>query len=233
MPHLFFKFCKVPAFATALALLGNCASYAATYSYTGQPFTTFNTFTAPCAASPCANFAAGNRVQGSFTTAAPLAANLANQNILAQVTGFTFSDGLRSYSSSDTSVTLMNATITTDASGKPVSMSFIPIRWRTAAPHAVNDRVDYLIVMPTFSTAEHNAQCVTLSPPAGCSGLAGDASTSRATENAVTRPVIGLLTPSTAASVPGLGGAALLALITLINAAALMIVMRRNAALKT
>ena len=214
----------------ALLLLGAAAAQAATYSFTGPAFTTFTSFTAPCAAAPCANFTAAMRVQGTFTTAAPLAANLTNQSILALVTGFSFSDGLTTYAHTDPLVTLMNAAITTDGAGNPVSMTFIPIRWRAAAPHAVNDRVDTLFVTPASSFAQANAQCAALSPPSGCAGLAADASTSRGEESAAVRPAVSLLAPAAAgvAAVPTLGGISLLILAVLVSAAALVMARRRN-----
>lgn len=214
----------------ALLLLGASAAHAATYSYTGPAFTTLAPFTAPCAVAACANFPAGSRVQGTFTTAAPLAANLTNQNILALVTGFSFSDGLASYVNTDPQVTLMNASITTNAAGTPVSMTFIPIRWRAPAPHAVNDRVDYLFITPASSFAEHNAPCAAVSAPSGCTGLAADASTSRGAETAAARPPITLMAPVApgVASVPSLGGGSLLLLVTLVSVAGMVMARRRG-----
>lgn len=218
------------AVGLALLALACHAAQAETYSYTGPNFTAFTNFTVPCATAPCANFSAGMRIQGTFTTAAPLAASLTNQNILALVTSFSFTDGLTTYSSADPLATLMNAAITTDAAGVPVSMTFIPVRWHAAAPHAVNDRVDYLFVTPAATFAWHNARCTTLSGPTGCSGMTQDASSGGGAENAAVRPAPALAAaaPAAVTAVPSLDDWSLLVLATMVGLAGLALARRQD-----
>ncbi|MBK7472175.1 MAG: hypothetical protein IPI73_17750 [Betaproteobacteria bacterium] len=73
---------------------------ATTYTYTGVAYSGISNFSA-CATGPCRNYSAGARITGQFTTAAPLAANLAVGNILPQVTSYAFSDGLVTLASTD------------------------------------------------------------------------------------------------------------------------------------
>jgi hypothetical protein len=82
------------AVLTALVLtlaLGPAANAATIYTYTG------NTYTSILDTGPPGVYTTSMSITGSFTTAAPLAANLSSANVTAQVTAWSFFDGRLSY----------------------------------------------------------------------------------------------------------------------------------------
>ena len=115
---------------------------AATYTYTGANYTTTVPFTAPCTVGTCANYTTGMSVTGSFTTAAPLAANLASVNIAALVTSFSFNDGINTFSSANANSWIISFDASTDGSGVPNGGMFIVLAtWITGSnPHTGADR---------------------------------------------------------------------------------------------
>ena len=140
----------------AAALL-QAGAWAATYTYTGSIYSAseLHNFTAcPPGLGNCGAYTTVMAETGSFTTAVPLAANLFNQDIKAQVTSFTFSDGLTTYASSDPQVTLMSVEATT--TGGVLHFSASLLRWQTPAPHANGDHLD---VMWIDDGGQHNAVC--------------------------------------------------------------------------
>ncbi|KQB58366.1 hypothetical protein AE621_16180 [Acidovorax sp. SD340] len=91
---------------------------------------------------------------GSFTTAAPLPSNLNSQDITAQLTSYSFSDGLTTYSSGDPQVTLVSVSATT--TGGVLDFSVHLVRWQTPAPHVIGDHLDQVLVT---ESGQHNAVC--------------------------------------------------------------------------
>lgn len=165
-PRLNALCCKFVAGA-ALAVASLAAS-AATYSYTAPNYTVFNNFTAPCSGGLCGTFTPLMRVQGSFTTAAPLPPNLASTSITALVTSFSFDDGLTVYNSTDPQVRLVSINVTTNATGSITDFTSFVDRWQTPAPHAVGDRLDQIAPSRANGQAQHNLICMTLVTPMAC-----------------------------------------------------------------
>src|SRR5258706_9077400 len=134
---------------------------ATTYTYTGQVYTTFQDFSV-CSTGPCANYSPGSKVTGQFTTAAPLASNLAVGNIFPQVTSFSFSNGLHTLSSPDPNVRALRFAVGTDASGNITLAAggiFIEL-WQTgSSPHVVGNRVALIDIGTTYDSSWNNAQC--------------------------------------------------------------------------
>ncbi|MDD2925013.1 IPTL-CTERM sorting domain-containing protein [Rhodoferax sp.] len=104
------------------------------------------------------------KVTGTLTTVGPLAPNLAAANIAPQVTAFSFSDGLTTFASTDANVRMPgNIMVSTNATGQITSASVSVERWQAgAAPHAVNDRLDYLSLSGISTTVAHNFKCLTI-----------------------------------------------------------------------
>ena len=164
--------------------------WAATYSYTGGPYSGVIPFTAPCGTGPCANYLNTMNVAGSFTTAIALAPNLINANVTAaSVTSFSFSDGLNTYVSTDPNARLYFVQVSTGATGQITSATFIVEVWETGlSPHGVGDRLSYFGITPTSNLAYNNLACsVVLTTPAlvpdGCNTVLPDASHSEAQSN--------------------------------------------------
>lgn len=196
----------------ALALTLACAAaQATTYQYTGAAFSTRVNYTAaPCTAGSCANFTPGTSGSGTFSTAAPLAASLPPATDIApDITQFSFSDGLTSYSSSDPSTHLMRAYAATDAAGNITAIDIYVQRWQTGSPQAVGGRVDTLVLGQASANAFHNSPCnaygsapkSSASPGVPCTGIGSDANVSYALVNTGALP-LPVASPAAPASIP-------------------------------
>lgn len=140
----------------AAALL-QAGAWAATYTYTGPAYSPpdLHNFTScPPGTGNCGAYTTAMAQTGSFTTAAPLPSNLNSQDITAQLTSYSFSDGLTTYSSGDPQVTLVSVSATT--TGGVLDFSVHLVRWQTPAPHVIGDHLDQVLVT---ESGQHNAVC--------------------------------------------------------------------------
>lgn len=140
----------------AAALL-QAGTWAVTYTYTGPAYNAseLHNFTAcPPGMGNCGAYTTAMAQTGSFTTAAPLPSNLNSQDITAQLTSYSFSDGLTTYSSGDPQVTLLSVSATT--TGGVLDFSVDLVRWQTPAPHVIGDHLDQVLVT---ESSQHNAVC--------------------------------------------------------------------------
>ena len=133
--------CGLTAFASL--------AHAASYTYVGQPYSTeiafLKTYTAPCTAGACANYTPDMRVTGALTTANPLPSNRTNMDITALITGYSFSDGIHTYASTDPQTAGVRPFMaSTDAGGNIIALATVLGRWQTPAPHANGSRLDYM-----------------------------------------------------------------------------------------
>jgi hypothetical protein len=145
-----------------VAVLGICASavaYATTYTYTGL---NYNFVAVP--------YTTSMSITGSFTTASPLPANLPITDIGPNgtnlVTGWTFNDGINTYTQANSVVLPQLGTfrIATDASGNITSF-YIQIE-QPLPPHAVAQLLNVLDVVNigfNQSQATIGSPCLTLS----------------------------------------------------------------------
>jgi hypothetical protein len=170
-----------PVMALALALASN--GWAATYTYTGATYTTVGDYSS-CAIGPCANYSSAMRVSGSFTTATPLAANLADADVTGQVSSFTFSDGINTLASTDASVRKFYIYATTDGAGQLTAATVSLQRWLSgSSPHSTGDRVSWVLIWSGGVTGYHNYPCSTVATSPGgtadsCTVAFADASSS-------------------------------------------------------
>jgi hypothetical protein len=214
----------------AAALL-QAGAWAATYTYTGPTYSAseLHNFTAcPPGMGNCGAYTTAMAETGSFTTAVPVAANLNSEDITAQVTSFSFSDGLTVYASGDPQVTLMSVVATT--TGGVLQFSVTLLRWQTPAPHASGDHLDR---MSLNQGGQHNAVCsdVGLNPQGDqCySSSAGGVFSSWRNDDLVNGIWVASGLPSVASTaVPTLGEWGLLLLATLMVGAGWMAVGRQR-----
>ena len=162
---------------------------ATTYTYTGQVYTSFSNFAA-CATGPCANYPPGSRITGQFTTAAPLASNLAVGNKLPLVTSFAFNNGIHTLASANPNVRASAFSVGTDASGNisieagyQIGIEF----WQSgSSPHAAGDRLALINISALSSSSFNNASCNTVAAapltavPDSCNSVTADGSSSNA-----------------------------------------------------
>jgi hypothetical protein len=201
---------------------------AATYVYTGAPYTLVQDFIAPCGAGPCANYALGEEITGQFTTAVPLAPNLSNQNVLPSVTSYSFTDGVDTYSSADPTARVDDFVASTDSSGNINAFDVMIIIWQTGtSPHTAGDRVARFRVSSSFTDiAENDAPCVVVvTAPSGvsdaCVTFAPDGSTSFG--DAITHGAFSILAASAPGPIPTLSGWAVLLLSLFVTTCALRV----------
>ena len=136
-------------FAALLLTVAWPAWAATTYTYTSSNYINVIPFTSPCSAGTCANYTTSMHLAGSFSTATPLAANLSGADVRAQVTSFSFNDGINTYTSSDPNVRLLGLQLSTDSSGVPIgSNTFLDIQQWTSGtvPHTAGNRFNAIFV---------------------------------------------------------------------------------------
>jgi len=122
-------------------------------------------------------------VTGSFTTATPLAPNLASVDVAAQITTYSFSDGINTYTPPNGRIIAFQ--VSTDASGVPTANTFIDVQvWTTGtSPHKGGDRFsEFFIDVEANST--NNVNCTTVGPNGdatdACTGAVTDTNSSNA-----------------------------------------------------
>lgn len=213
------------ALALLLGVFACAVSHAATYSYTAGNFTGGTDFTPPCLLGSCANYTTAMRAQGTFTTSGPLPANQPLASIAPLITGFSFSDGLVAYNSTDPQVHILNFLAATDATGAIVQIQIALTHWQTPGPHVLSDRAEVMYAADTFSQAYHNERCLAISPPGRCTGFSADAGTS--ITNGPGALAVAMAGPAGAQSVPTLGETGLLLAAALVGMAGLAGVARQ------
>lgn len=196
------------------------SAHAATYQYTGPVYTGITDFTAPCdPTATCQNYPAGGRVTGQFTTAAPLGL-LSDTSILAQLTSYSFTDGIHTFSSSDSRSRVLLFRVTTNVSGQITSAHISLQQWAEArSPHLVNDWFGNLFISSAGTViARHNSRCDSVDAFDDVCGAVSDPASS-SSASAVTPGAWQTVHEPT--SVPTLSTWALLALAGLIGLAGL------------
>jgi IPTL-CTERM motif len=165
--------------ASALLAVGWPALAQTTYTYSSAPnYSLFTNFTPPCTLGSCTDYTNAMTFSGSFTTATPLAANLVNVDIAAQITTFSFSDGINTYAPPNGRIITFN--VYTDASGVPTNSTFLDIQeWTTgSAPHTTSDRFSDVDI-DVSATVTNNISCSSV----GTSGGTADACVSSSTDS--------------------------------------------------
>ena len=132
----------------ACFIVANAAT-ATVYVLEGQPYITIGDFTPPCGTGPCANY-----------------------NILPLATAFSFSDGVNTYASGDPNVRAYDFAVETDAFGNVLFSQILLEVWESGtSPHAVGDRVSYVVIAGPQSIANNNLLCIEV----GAGGSTGTA----------------------------------------------------------
>jgi hypothetical protein len=153
-------------FACALALAG--VASAATYTYTGQPYSFFGGV-----------YTAGMRITGSFVTGAPLPPNMPMTAIgpggSALVQSWAFNDGVNTYNQTNSVVLYQTASyfrVATDAGG---NISTFDIGFMSPLPpNSLGQPMNGIRVLPAFEQSAANSPCAALSGSV-CSAIPGGA----------------------------------------------------------
>ena len=140
---------------------------AASYRFTSAPYGAGNImdFTAPCGRDSCANYAPTMWIAGTFSTAAPLAANLVSADIYPLVTNFQFSDGITTYDSSGPGTRALRFQVSTDASGQITGSDVEFMAWQDnlAGPHSVGNPLNVVAaIAPGAGSGWTNGQCISI-----------------------------------------------------------------------
>jgi hypothetical protein len=146
------------------AVMATSGWAAATYNFTSSNFATITNFTT-CTTGPCANYTSAMKISGSFTVATALGPNFSGAtDISSQVTAYSFSDGLVTYTNTDANARLYQFNVATDASGNISVASLLIERWQSGtSPHSVGDRVALVNLNgPSINQGENNLRCLTV-----------------------------------------------------------------------
>lgn len=164
----------IAAFAVAFA---TAASAQATYTFQGGLYNTISNSGA-CTVGECTTFTGAHRATASITFAGPLAANLTAADVSAQVTSFTFSDGVTTTAGPNALSSTYRVNVTTNAVG--VLTSYSILLQRTPGPpynantqSDPNSRFSYVVLNPAGSQGVANTVCYVR----GAGGSALDAAT--------------------------------------------------------
>jgi hypothetical protein len=161
-----------------LATMMAAGSWAATtYTFTGSTYPLgvpgpgvggIANFTS-CVVGPCASFTTAMRVSGSFTVAAALPANFGPSNIIAQVTSYSFSNGITTFTNTNPNSRIGSFVVATDGTGNiSVASGDIYLQlWLTgSSPHSPGDRAADMDVGPglsgSFTPTTNNQACSTV-----------------------------------------------------------------------
>ncbi|MFC5346301.1 IPTL-CTERM sorting domain-containing protein [Brevundimonas staleyi] len=226
------KIAALIAFGLAL-LAGSAAAQTTSYTFRGGPFTAITNSTT-CTVGECGTYTGAHRATATLTFAAPLAPNLPTADRSADVTAFTFSDGVRTTTGPGALGSMQAVLFGTDAAGLPIN--FLVVLERTPGPpYAVGDptdpnsRLSIVALAPNQSQGVTNAECSTRAPtaagssPGNCSIAATDSGSSTAI--AMTPTIVTLGVP---VAVPTMTEWAMILLALLLAGSAVLIVSRRR-----
>ncbi len=172
---------KLPVVCAAAFLTSS--GWAATYTFTSGDYTGISDFTS-CTTGPCMNYTTSMSASGSFTVPTPLGPNLNNSNIASQVTSYSFSDGINTYSNTNPNSLVYEFMVSTNANGNISSANILLEDWQSGtSPHIVNDRIAFLQINIAGIAVSNNGHCGNLvTAPSGvadaCNVLDADTATS-------------------------------------------------------
>lgn len=143
------------------AMMVTSAWASTTYTFAGANYTSTTNFTT-CTNGPCASFTTTMHVSGSFTLSTPLAPNLSFYSPTGQLTSFSFSNGITTFSSSDPNSRLANFLVSTDSAGNITNTILDLDEWQTgSSPHSAGDRTAELSIntYDPLTFGRNNAPC--------------------------------------------------------------------------
>ncbi len=119
-----------------------------------------------CSNGKCGVFSPLMTMEGFFTTGSPLPPNLSESNIAAQVTSYSFSDGLVGAYSINPNSRIWMFQVTTDSSGVLTNWKIRLQLWTTGStPHTTSDRLDFVMLdggSDGFTAAFNNVPCTSV-----------------------------------------------------------------------
>ncbi len=145
----------------AAPFLACSAAHAANYDAVAPAYQTRVAHTA-CSVGSCADYTSSMAASGTFTMAAPLAANLHNAEISSTVFHWNFNDGLTTYADTDAQSRLLQLLVSTSPTGTLTRVNIIMMRWQAAGAPVDGARYDVLNLSNSGASASHNAPCTTV-----------------------------------------------------------------------
>ncbi|MDR0225083.1 MAG: IPTL-CTERM sorting domain-containing protein [Burkholderiaceae bacterium] len=149
--------------AVASALLGTCLMASAqSVTYTAAPvgtYTNITNFVPACSIAPCLDYTTAMAPSGSFTVATRLPASFSG-DVSAQLTGYSFSDGLNTYARTDPEVRIRAFNVTTDGTGAITSATITLQRWIDPASHFAGARISLAEFGVPGGAIQNNFMCI-------------------------------------------------------------------------
>ena len=140
--------------AALAALTAACCAQAhadVTHQYRSAVYETVRNFTGPCDAGTCAALSFGQRVQGTFTSAALLPPNIDMSlpgKVLPYLTGWSLSNGAITIGNASPGARVNKFQLHTDSTGTPDHSAIIVSQWadgEAGSPHKAGDRVHFIV----------------------------------------------------------------------------------------
>lgn len=219
------------------AAAGQAAAQATTYNFTGGLYDVVNNNTT-CTVGDCATYTTAQQPTASITFAAPLAANLTNVDVSAQVTSFTFNDGggtpVTTGPGATGSIHLL--LVSTNGAGALIGYNFVLER-TPGPPYSVgsfvdpNSRISLLQIGSLGSSTQANLVCTVRAPNAAgssagnCAAGAVDTNVSNSSSSAPST-----FTVTSLATVPTLSEWAMILFVLLLIGGAVVNIQRRRTA---
>ncbi len=162
------------------------SGWAATYTFTGIDYNITTNFS-NCLVGTCTNFAVSMKVSGSITVPVPLGANFAFSDITSQISSYSFSDGVTTYTNTDPNSRVYQFAAGTGANGNINLVNIQLQEWQSgSSPHSSGDRYAFIIIVGgNFNHAVNNDRCTAVgASPAGVPDTCGIQSTDTGTSSA-------------------------------------------------
>lgn len=165
-----------------LGLLIALPTLAATYTYTGPFFNSFTNHTT-CTLGTCTDYSSAMHVTGSFSTATPLAPNLANSDISAAIASYSFNDGINTIASSNPNARISIFQVSTDNSGAIIpTWAFSVYQWSSGVTgaHVSGDRLNFISSVPNSINERgvNNVSCTSVGVADTCTTAVNTSDTS-------------------------------------------------------
>lgn len=222
--------------AMALGLWGaaGAASAQVTYNFQGGLYNSV-TNAGACGVGECATYTTAQRAIASITFIAPLAPNLANADVTASISAYTFSDGVRTTTGPGPNAATLQVLATTNGAGVLTGYSITLQRtpgppYPVSTPADPNSRASQITLYPIGSTADSNFVCATrgsggsaVTGPGSCSAATLDAHYSTAQSTVPTTFAV-----SAPAAVPTLSEWAMILFGLLLAGGAVVMIQRRR-----
>jgi hypothetical protein len=140
-----------------------CSAAPATYTFITDAYAASPV---NCTIGGCANYLPTGYITGTFTLANALPPNYSSgaTDLTPQLTAYSFTDGINTYTNTDPNCRVYQFGAATDSTGNITILGLLIEKWRSGtSPHAVGDRVSLINMNgPSINNAQNLLKCSTV-----------------------------------------------------------------------